>query len=67
MFEDHGNWLEAGLPAHLVVFDPAGTTDVVRPQSKSRNAPYIGRQWKGAVRYTMYAGVLTHEESGVKA
>lgn len=66
-FADQGRWLEAGRPAHLVAFDPGGTTDLAQPQSKSRNAPYIGRQWKGAVRYTMYAGKLTHEESGVTA
>ncbi|NND02386.1 MAG: dihydroorotase [Acidimicrobiia bacterium] len=65
MFTDHGRWIEAGNRAHIVVFDPNGTTEVGRSESKSRNAPYVGRSWKGAVRYTMYAGELTHQESGV--
>ncbi len=67
MFGDHGQWLESGVPAHIVVFDPMGATDAVHSHSKSRNAPFSGRRWKGAVRYTMYAGKLTHEDSGVKA
>jgi dihydroorotase len=60
-----GQWLTAGGAANLVVFDPNGTTVVAETRSKSRNAPYMGRSYSGAVRYTMFAGNLTFEDSGV--
>ncbi|MFC2177239.1 dihydroorotase [Actinomycetota bacterium] len=60
-----GHWLAAGAPANVTVFDPNGITEVQHSRSKSRNAPYFGRQYAGAVTYTMYAGAMTYEESGV--
>jgi dihydroorotase len=63
--EGQGQWLVAGAPANVAVFDPSGVTDVRQSLSKSRNAPYFGRQYAGAVKHTMYGGVLTYEESGV--
>lgn len=67
MMSAHGRWLEPGNPAHIVVFDPTGSTELIHSRSKSRNAPFFGRRWRGAVRYTMYGGILTHEQSGVVA
>ncbi len=57
----HGLPVAAGNPANLVVFDPGGTTDIERSRSKSQNAPYFGRTWKGAVRTTMLRGVVTYD------
>jgi dihydroorotase len=63
--EGQGQWPREGGAANLTVFDPTGTTAVAETRSKSRNAPYMGRNYAGAVRYTMFAGSLTFEESGV--
>jgi dihydroorotase len=60
-----GAWLRADRPANITVFDPYGVTEVQDSRSKSRNAPYFGRRYTGAVKYTMYSGTLTYEESGV--
>ncbi len=62
---NQGQWLAAGAPANITVFDPQGVTEVRYSRSKSRNAPYFGRRYAGAVKYTMYGGAMTHEESGV--
>jgi dihydroorotase len=62
---NQGHWLATGAPANITAFDPKGVTDVRQSRSKSRNAPYFGRRYAGAVKYTMYAGAMTHEESGV--
>jgi dihydroorotase len=53
-----GGPLEPGAAANLCVFDPAGTT-VVDPAglaSRSRNTPYAGRTFEGAVRHTVLRG-----------
>jgi len=63
--DGQGQWLAEGAPAHLTVFDPTGSSFVGETRSKSRNAPYMGRSYSGAVRYTMFAGRLTYEDSGV--
>jgi len=54
----HGGPLEAGASANLCVFDPAGTTLVepTRLASRSRNTPYAGRRFEGAVRHTVLRG-----------
>jgi dihydroorotase len=57
----HGGPVEAGAAANLVVFDPAATTVVV-PEglaSRSRNTPYAGRSFQGAVRHTVLRGEPT--------
>lgn len=54
----HGGPVEAGATANLCVFDPAATT-VVDPAtlaSRSRNTPYAGRAFTGAVRHTVLRG-----------
>jgi dihydroorotase len=53
-----GGPVEAGAPANLCVFDPAATTvvDPARLASRSRNTPYAGRTFAGAVRHTVLRG-----------
>lgn len=57
----HGGPVEAGAPAHLVVFDPAEewTVEPARLASRSRNTPYAGRTLRGKVRHTLLCGEPT--------
>jgi dihydroorotase len=53
-----GGPVEVGAAANLCVFDPAATT-TVEPgwlASRSRNTPYAGRTFTGAVRHTVLRG-----------
>jgi dihydroorotase len=54
----HGGPVEEGGAANLCVFDPAATTvvDPGRLASRSRNTPYAGRTFAGAVRHTVLRG-----------
>jgi dihydroorotase len=54
----HGGPVEVGAVANLCVFDPAATTavDPARLASRSRNTPYAGRTFTGAVRHTILRG-----------
>ncbi len=54
----HGGPLEVGATANLCVFDPSATTVVEhhRLASRSRNTPYAGRSFRGAVRHTLLRG-----------
>jgi dihydroorotase len=54
----HGGPVEVGAVANLCVFDPAATTtvDPGRLASRSRNTPYAGRTFAGAVRHTVLRG-----------
>ena len=56
-----GGPVEAGAAANLCVFDPAATTvvDPGRLASRSRNTPYAGRTFGGAVRHTVLRGEPT--------
>ena len=53
-----GGPLEVGATANLCVFDPTATTvvDPSRLASRSRNTPYAGRSFTGAVRHTILRG-----------
>ncbi|MGP0031341.1 MAG: dihydroorotase [Acidimicrobiales bacterium] len=53
-----GGPLEVGATANLCVFDPSATTvvDPGRLASRSRNTPYAGRTFTGAVRHTILRG-----------
>jgi dihydroorotase len=53
-----GGPLQVGAAANLCVFDPAATTvvDPARLASRSRNTPYAGRSFTGAVRHTILRG-----------
>jgi dihydroorotase len=54
----HGGPLEVGAAANICVFDPSATTvvDPSRLASRSRNTPYAGRSFTGAVRHTILRG-----------
>jgi dihydroorotase len=54
----HGGPLQVGASANLCVFDPSSTTmvDPSRLASRSRNTPYAGRTFIGAVRHTVLRG-----------
>lgn len=56
--DTHGGPVVAGLPANLVVIDPATTwtVDPARLASRSRNTPYGGRTLTGRVRHTIHHG-----------
>jgi dihydroorotase len=53
-----GGPVEVGAAANLCVFDPAASTvvDPTRLASRSRNTPYAGRTFTGAVRHTVLRG-----------
>jgi dihydroorotase len=53
-----GGPVEVGAAANLCVFDPSGTTlvDPARLASRSRNTPYGGRTFGGALRHTVLRG-----------
>jgi dihydroorotase len=54
----HGGPIEVGASANLCVFDPTAHTvvDPTRLASLSRNTPYAGRTFSGAVRHTVLRG-----------
>jgi dihydroorotase len=54
----HGGPLDVGATGNLCVFDPSATTvvDPTRLASRSRNTPYAGRTFAGAVRHTVLRG-----------
>lgn len=54
---DHGQWVAPGNAANLVVFDPKATWTAETSLSRSRNAPYIGRELKGQVLATIRHGI----------
>jgi dihydroorotase len=53
-----GGPVEPGATANLCVFDPGATTvvDAAGLASRSRNTPYAGRTFAGAVRHTVLRG-----------
>ena len=55
----HGQWIEAGVPATLTVFDPVADA-VDHGRSRSRNAPHRARRYSGLVRHTLLRGTVTH-------
>jgi dihydroorotase len=60
-FNEHGQPLEPGVAAHIVVFDPTETWNATSTMSRSHNAPYLGRDLTGRVRTTLFAGDITYE------
>jgi dihydroorotase len=57
----HGQPLQAGAPANLVLLDPAArwTVDPSQAASRSRNTPFAGRELPGRVAATFLAGTPT--------
>jgi len=62
-----GGPLVPGAPANLCVIDPyrQWVVEPARLASKSRNTPFAGRELRGRVRHTLYAGepVVVGEEA----
>lgn len=56
---DHGNAVGVDNVANLVVFNPTETWTPEGSKSKSRNAPYIGRELTGRPVATLYRGRIT--------
>jgi len=61
-FAEQGRPLTVGATANVVVFDPDVLWVPASTLSKSRNAPYLGRELKGRVRTTIYGGAITYGE-----
>jgi dihydroorotase len=61
MAAQHGSLLAVGAPATVVVVDPTEKWTPSATASKSRNAPYLGRELTGRVRHTFKDGVRTYE------
>ncbi len=58
-----GRPLSEGEPAHITLVDPDHevTVDATTSRSRSRNNPWHGRTFRGAVEATVHAGRITHE------
>lgn len=59
---DHGRPLAVGEPANLTLVDPdrALTVDAAASRSRSRNNPWHGRTFTGAVHTTIHHGRVSH-------
>jgi dihydroorotase len=57
-----GQLLEVGNDANVVVFDPSIVWTPASTVSRSRNAPYLGRELTGRVRATVFGGDLKYED-----
>ena len=66
-YEEHGQNLAAGMPAHLTVINPTKNWIVDRDLvlSKSRNTPYHGYELPGLVTHTFFRGKLVLNSSQV--
>lgn len=58
----HGRALEVGAPANITLVDPERelTVDAAASLSRSRNNPWHGRTFRGAVHATILRGQVTH-------
>ncbi|MDE0375507.1 MAG: dihydroorotase [bacterium] len=61
--EDHGNWIEPGIPANLVVVDWHEQWTPELFLSKSANSLFTGVPLAGRVRFTFREGLLTHDSA----
>ncbi len=61
-----GRLLEPGAPANVAVFDPEALWTYDAPQSRAANSPFLGRELRGQVRYTIYGGKLTWADGKVQ-
>jgi len=61
-YENHGQPLEVGSPAHITLVDPKGQVTVDRDDlvSKSKNTPFHGMNFQGTVVATIFNGRFTH-------
>jgi dihydroorotase len=59
--ERHGQPLEAGAPANLVLFDPERSWQARSFRSRSSNSPFLGATLTGMVMATIHEGSLVYE------
>lgn len=60
----HGQWIDLGVAANLVVFDPAEEWVVPRHGvSRSSNTPWAGKTLTGRVQLTMLNGIVTYQKA----
>jgi dihydroorotase len=65
-FARHGQLVEIGAPANLMVFDPSSDWVVGEFASKSSNSPFLGKEMTGRVVATIHEGRLTHRLEGAR-
>lgn len=61
-YEDHGQKIAVGAPAHLTVINPTQTYRVDRDlvASRSRNTPFHGMELTGVIQGTFFRGLPTY-------
>lgn len=59
-FSRQGQPVAEGVPANLVVFDPAATWTPTAFVSKAQNSPFLGTELRGRVIATIFEGRMTH-------
>lgn len=59
-FANQGHPLDVGRHANIVVFDPTRMWIPLESVSRSRNAPYLGRELKGRVELTVFDGRISY-------
>lgn len=52
--------LSEGAPADIMIFSPDDETDYVSSRSRSCNSPFLGRTFKGRIRYTITDGNIVY-------
>jgi dihydroorotase len=60
-----GRWVEPGVAAHLVAFDPAVSWTPETFISRAQNSPFRGRELVGGVRFTIFGGRVTWRDGKV--
>jgi dihydroorotase len=58
--DTHGRRIGIGEEANIVVVDPTESWIVTSSVSRSRNAPYFGKDLTGRVQATVLRGSITH-------
>lgn len=63
-YENHGQPIEVGSPAHLTVVDPSANWTVDRDlmSTKSKNTPFHGFELPGVITHTFFNGKLVFGE-----
>jgi dihydroorotase len=60
--ERHGNLVEPGIDANLVLFAPDHPRSSRRFRSKSENSPFLGMELEGRVLMTLHRGRIAFED-----
>ncbi len=60
--------IEEGKVADITIFDPNETYIYTKEMivSKAKNSPFIGKQLKGRVQYTIVGGRIVYQKKGIK-